>query len=282
MTSHDLPPARPRRPRFVPRLEALEGRLLLACKVFESAGNLTIVGDNSSNVVQIDDTGTMTPGNVRVFCDGVITQTQGIIEFINVKMGSGKDLVQYSINGLTGGNGTTQPATGYRNVTVDMGGGNDVFLGNVTGTITAGSFLDVEADGGPGNNRLSMNAAVTVPAGSIFNSTLTGGPGRTVMDTSFTGTLGGILNLLEEGGQGSNIMSLTGTTGSGSTTLGKARLYGGRGNNVFRLVIAKGSPSDVGAIDGLVVGGPGLNTAHRSRGTRAMGVQADFVSPPFG
>ena len=142
--------------RFVPRLEVLEERRLLACKVVEAGGVLTITGDARANVVQIQDDGT----KLTVTCDGKSTDVSADVTKVVVNTRQGNDRVSYQLTGdLASG--------AARTLVVDLGNGNDRFDGTLGGNLAAGASLGVTVRGGNGKDIINFTGdAAGVAAGA--------------------------------------------------------------------------------------------------------------------
>src|SRR5262245_9112756 len=100
MHPHSSPPARRRGLSFVPRVEALEDRRLLAVSVsLGSSGTLLVTGDAAANSIEIRDNGTGAAGNITVIGDGVMTTRPEVIRSIRITTRDGSDTVHWTLTG---------------------------------------------------------------------------------------------------------------------------------------------------------------------------------------
>jgi hypothetical protein len=234
--------SRPKRARVVPTLEALEERSLLACSVVQSAGILTITGDNLSNSVKISDNGTYGFGAVKVQCGAMTKISTMPIREIRVSTGGGNDKVSYTLTGPL-------VAFGRRMVRVNLGDGDDQFLGSFANPLTgagsdllAGSTFQLNVAGARGNDTLKVDAThdVDVQAGARFGVQLYGN---------------GIPFLPDLGADGLEIQhhgEVDGLISFGA--------HGEAGNDPFVRTVAMVDAGSTGQLGILVEGGTGADT----------------------
>lgn len=156
--------------RFVPRLEAFDERVLPSVTVTCSpTGILTVKGGAAADVISIRDTGNSDPGSVTVFDHGtqVFASTVPITQIV-VMSGRGNDTVDYWL---------TSGLTSKRQVTADLGAGNDSYAAHLDGQSLAANLM-MQAVGGAGKDHLELDAGhVTVGAKSWLTVDLRGGTG---------------------------------------------------------------------------------------------------------
>ncbi|HKB03067.1 MAG TPA: hypothetical protein VKD90_12655 [Gemmataceae bacterium] len=157
--------------RFVPRLHAFDERVLPSVSVSYSPsdGVLLIQGTAADDVIAITDTGKGDPGSVTVFDHGTAVFTsEGPVGQIMVVTGNGADTVDYRL--------TSDLATN-RQITVDLGAGNDKFAAHLDGQTLGANFL-MQALGRRGSDRLTLDAQhVSVGAGTWLTVNFQGGAG---------------------------------------------------------------------------------------------------------
>ena len=156
--------------RFVPHLEAFDERVLPSVSVtYSPDGVLFIQGTAAADVIAVTDTGAGDAGSVTVFDHGVsVYVATGPVTQIMVNTGGGADTVDYRL--------TSDLAT-KRQVTVDLGAGNDVFAAHLDGH-TLGANLLMQALGRRGSDRLTLDAQhVNVGAGTWLTVNFQGGAG---------------------------------------------------------------------------------------------------------
>jgi hypothetical protein len=158
--------------RFVPRLEAFGERALPSVTITEFPdGTLQILGDDTTNVISIQDTGKPGAGSIVVQADGQFYVSQGNVTRIQVFSYGGDDTVDYWLQ---------SDLTSNRTVQVDLGLGNDAFTAHLTDqNLTAGTDFLVQAVGGGGKDQLRLDAAgVNIGAGAFFTVDYQGGRGH--------------------------------------------------------------------------------------------------------
>jgi hypothetical protein len=243
---------------FVPRVEVLEDRQLLApCIVSVSAnGTVFVRGTNGPDHIQITDNGTSAVNNVTLVCN-----KQTILPGVNVN--------RLVINTRGGNDGVTYALTGpllpsvARTIQVDLGSGNNVFSAKLNAGLMTGANLAFTVNAGTGNDHLSLLAGNYIPiaAGASLSAALSGGRGVNVIQTNYNGQLFGLLSLFLKGNAGPDFIrsDITLTQGSaGSTSIQE---LGGFGDDTFVLDQRKISLLDRAALTGSIDGGPGRNVA---------------------
>src|SRR5262249_12401740 len=136
-----------------------------------------------------------------------VTTTAGHIRNITVEARGGNDTVIYQ---------TTGDLVSRRNLTVDLGNGDDFFRANYLGKIT-GADQNVIVNGGLGNEviRVVANADVDITcANGTFQ--LNGNIGKDPLDVVYAGELHGRLTPLLDGGDGADIVRVNAHFESGS------------------------------------------------------------------
>lgn len=156
--------------RFVPRLEALDGRWLPAVTYDLVGSTLLVHGDAGANSITITDDGTAT--GVQVNGDGSVFPTGTEISAIAVDTLGGDDTVVYDLTG-------TLSVT--RLVSVDLGRGADTFTADLHGNTVTGTAtnMGISAFGDGGGDTLVLNAVgATVDAGATLNVDFHGQAGK--------------------------------------------------------------------------------------------------------
>jgi hypothetical protein len=227
--------------RFLPKLESLTDRVVPSCTVVLEAGVLRIEGDQHSNTISIVDDGT----TVTVTCDDGTAEEFTDVETIEVRGGSGQDVVTYD---LTIAEGTTEvPAVEVdRIVDVKLGNGIDSFAGSVTGTLLEGSAVDVSVKGCNGKDALGFDVAGDVNAGAALDVLLKGGNGRDEVLSSYAGILLGDLTWGLEGGNGKDTLTANMTFDAGSTGTAEVEVKGERAPDFMTLLVTDNTIVDDG------------------------------------
>lgn len=199
MNSHAR--SRTLRPRFIPRLDALEDRWCPAA-IQVIGHTLFVIGDAGANQVAIQDGGN---GQVDATIDGLTASRSGINAIV-VLAGAGNDSVSYSLN-----NTLTQLMA----VAVYGGSGDDTIKATANADIAADAALLLYLDGGFGADTISVDyqgqlqgALAAVLNGGAGNDTLTA---NVALNAGSTGYLAAALY----GGAGTDAATLNVT---GDTT----------------------------------------------------------------
>jgi hypothetical protein len=253
----------PRAASFVPRLEALEDRCLLAATVTASAdGTLLIHGGAENDRVRIFDNGTNNVNNVVVAVNNQMVAPDVAVSHITVKTGAGDDTVTYNLNAAL--------ATGTARVLfVDLGPGRNTFGARLRGGLLARSGLTLNVKGGNGLDNISVQATgnVTIAAGATLTMRLTGGTaGPDTITANYNGQLVGNINLFAEGGNGDDLFSSQMILTPGSTGNISAQMFGEGGNDKFLLNVRKITLTDRATVGAVIDGGTGFNEAAASAG----------------
>jgi hypothetical protein len=227
------PGHRSRTNRFLPRLEVLEDRRLMACKVIESAGVLTIIGDNRGNDIEIVDDGT----SLEITCDGKPVDHSDDITSIIVNTRNGNDSVSYELSGDLAA-GTT------RSLSVVLGNGKDSFEGSLDGNLLAGANLSLGVMGGNGKDELNFAGEGAVMAGAALSVMLNGGNASDIIDATFTGLVEGDLQVSAVGGNAPDWIVADLTLEAGSTGTVDAEVLGGNGPDRLTLKVQDNSGDD--------------------------------------
>jgi hypothetical protein len=253
--------------RQLPRIELLEGRRLMAARAaasairvgeieYNGAVQLQIIGTARADSVQIQDNGTDSAGNIALkFADGATYTSKKAIASILVMGGAGRDRVSYELTG---------DLVTSRSINVNLGQGDDVFEGAITGAIVAtNATLDLQVFGNQGNDRLSVTQTGENRAG-VFFPFLSGDQGDDTLTFGGTGDvkLGATLGPALVGGAGNDTLNARYEGVITGTYLYNLTLIGGAGNDsISNLVFAKaGSFGKLGASStapAAVIGGLG-------------------------
>jgi hypothetical protein len=257
----------PRRPAasFVPRLESLEDRRLLAAPVctinVTSAGVVFIRGSNRNDRIQIIDNGTTAVNNVVLVCDNQTVLPGVAVNRVSINTRNGNDSVTYLLtSGLVAG--------ASRTIQVDLGAGDDGFSARFNAGLLNGSNLSLVVNGGDGNNRMNLFAGnlVSIGANAFLNAAFTGGPSTDVIQANYLGQVSGGLSLLLSGGRGDDLISAQVTLTQGSIGNSSVQEFGGLGDDTLVLNQQKQALFDRATITGTIDGGPGNNKAVFSSG----------------
>ncbi len=260
------------RPSFRPRLEVLEDRRLLACKISENAGVLLVLGDNNRNVIEINDGGVATAGSLTLNCDGKVFATAGAISDVRVRAAGGNDSVFYTL--------TRSLGTGLtRRVKVDLGTGRDRFQGNLLAALGSRSTLDLLVSGGSEAStiRLAARSSVNVPAGATLRARFFAGPGPDLCVVNYQGKLEGNLALAMATGAAFDTAIANLTLTSGSTGLVTGRVSTGDKSDNLRFVVTKSVATDTAGLDARLDGGPDVDFCQRSADVFTAGCESDKV-----
>jgi hypothetical protein len=259
----------PRAP-FIPRLEPLEDRCLLAVTVTaEAGGRLVIRGGPGSNRIRIIDNGTTGVDNVtvvanrRTFLPGI-----AVTGIVVRERGAGNDTVTYNLNGplLTGTS---------RSVFVDLGSGVNAFAAKVRAGLLPRSNLSLQVNGGPNPDNISVSATsgIGIATGASLNLQLSGDGGDDTISTNYRGQLVGSINSFIEGGDGNDLLQNQVTLNAGSLGSYSAQVFGNTGDDTLTMGVRKLVLGDRATTTTILNGGPGNNTAVASLGVRLIRIQ---------
>jgi hypothetical protein len=253
----------PRAASFVPRVETLEDRRLLAATVTAAAdGTLMIHGGAENDRVRIFDNGTAAVDNVVVDVNGRMMSPEVTVTHIIVKTGSGNDTVTYNLNGPL-------VASTSRNLFVDLGPGVNSFGARLRGGLLARSGLSMNVRGGTNLSNIGVKATgnFQIATGATLNLILAGGSaGPDIINADYLGQLIGRINLFAEGGAGNDLINSQITVTPGSTGNVSAQLFGELGNDTLTLNARKQDLGDRVTFGGILNGGEGINTGAGSSG----------------
>jgi hypothetical protein len=296
---------RGRKGHFLPSLEALEDRSLLAVNFSVSGSTLFISSPTTTSQrtgnITITDNGSQNPNNVVAFSDVAGFFPAVPITNVVIKLANGNLNINYNLTG---------PETGNRVVFADLGRGRVNFEALLNGDIQAGGSMRFAVIGTPPHKRndsivgvlngnLQTNAQLTwntaavqgnntllgfgmagnVASGAILTVDQLGGIGPNQITTTYTGVMNGVTSLLEAGGQSNDSLFADLEFLSGSTgTLVPSALLGNAGNDDLTYIVH--NPSHTAVIfNQLIDGGSGINIAHRTPNVIVTNVAEDFVLP---
>jgi hypothetical protein len=233
-------------------LETLESRSTPAGNVAAtfSAGTLTLTGDALGNDITITTVmdpdvpllHTIVTGNNETLVNGLPWQAFSGVSHIVIRLNQGNDKLYFGVQGATGGNSFTIPG----NLTIDLGPGDDDL-----------TFSDSTVGGNTViRGRQGSDSVVFGDSSSVFfggNVTVLLEQGNDSFGMSFVGghTFG--KNLVIDGGQDGDFLSV-----DGATVLGTLTMRGGAGGDsllvdsstVKKLLIDAGAGDDfVGILD---------------------------------
>lgn len=219
--------------RFVPLLEVLEERRLLAARVIEAGSVLSIIGDNKANDVQVVDDGV----SLVVTCDGKTIDHSDDVTSVVVYGGNGDDTVTYQLTGDL----TTNT---MRSIRAFLGNGQDSFDASLNGNLLAGATLKLAAWGSNGKDTLSLDGASDVAEGALLMALFNGGNANDDIRTTLTGILLGDLQVEQHGENGSDLVAIDLTLEAGSTGNVSAKGFGGNGVDLVTLNVQDDSGDD--------------------------------------
>jgi hypothetical protein len=163
--------------RFVPRLQALDDRVVPAVSFELQDTYLFVTGDTGANTITITDTGTDT--GLTIVGDGVTYQPPTTVTHIFVRADEGDDTVVYDL---------VAPLTVFRLVDVQLGRGADTYTANIGGqSLAPWVNLQMTAAGQGGGDTMVLNAHdVSTDANSILNVFFDGDGGKDVITLDYT------------------------------------------------------------------------------------------------
>jgi hypothetical protein len=258
--------------RSVLGVEQLEDRCVPACTVTPTgvAPNvvLTILGDNANNSIQISDDGN---GNITVTCDGVASLPVAGVRDIVVNGRKGRDSVFYTLT-------ADLAAAQTRNVTVDLGEGNDLFLAQAINNAdimgTAALSFNIKGNLGNDHIRFSFTDDFDVNAAGILGILVNGNEGNDRIALVQLGAIDGNFNLALNGNAGRDRVGASLNLDSSSAGVVNAVVRGQADNDLLTLLLTTGE-GVTATLTGKVSGGGGINTAVATDGVTVQGVPAD-------
>ena len=179
---------------FLPRVEALERRLCLACTIDADDDTLTIRGDDAANAVTLTLDGA---GHVAVVCDGAAEEQFDGIKAIDIRTRGGDDSVTLLATGelteklelnLNLGNGNDVADLEFAAIAdkleleADLGGGNDTLSVNLDQEILSKGKVEMAVSGGGGDDVWNLSAN-EVRSKAKLQATFEGGGGDDTMET---------------------------------------------------------------------------------------------------
>lgn len=258
-----FPPRHRSAVRFLPRLESLEDRCLLAgCTIsVPGTGTLLVRGGRSpGGRIRILDDGTANVNNVVVACGGKEMLPGVAVTTIDVQA-HGDNSIVYRLDAPLLTRGT-------RGVFVHLGGGHNTFLAKFRAGLQANASLILQVNGGAASNTLFVDARNNIPiaAGAVLSAALSGGPSPDTLLAAYRGQLLGTMVLFEAGGGGNDNLVTDLTLNQGSRGTGSVQELGGFGDDTLTVSGQKVSLLDAATITGAIDGGPGINTAVATSG----------------
>jgi hypothetical protein len=260
--------------RFVPRLEGLEDRQLLAAPACTltviGAGSVLVRGTNRADNITVNDDGTANVNNVVVVCNRRTMLPGVAVSRLEIRTRGGNDTVHYFLNGALQRNVA-------RAIVVKLGTGNDAFAARLSAGLVAGANLAIGVQGA-GSDNLSLRAAGDIPiaAGATLSANLVGGPNGNVIQSTYQGALLGSLAVSLTGGFGPDILSSNVVLNQGSSGSASVQEFGGFGDDTLTLVDRKVSLLDRGTITPSADGGQGNNTGVFTADVTPFRIQQKF------
>jgi len=257
--------------RFVPGVESLEERWLPTVHFFALGGVLFVGGDNAGDRITIFDNGSSGVNNVLATAGRGTFIPGSAISRVQVKTGLGNDRVTYNLLGSLGTN------VG-RTVAVSLGAGNNTFVANVAGNLSTGSALALQVAGGPSADNFVVNVAndISIGARATLSVALIGGDGPDAMTVNYRGQDTGTVAVFTEGDAGADVINTQIVLNAGSNGAVSAQELGGAGNDTFTLNEQKVNLFDGAAINAVIDGGQGINTAFASPAVTTTRTQFKF------
>jgi hypothetical protein len=211
--------------RFVPSLEALEGRSVCAAVAVQSGNLLMVIGDNKADKFFVNDSGV---GAIFVAGPGLAKTFVGIQTF-DLNTGDGGVTVNYNLAGSVLHSET---------VNISLGNGANTLNANLFGNIPHGMSYRFDVHGGPAVDTVNI-VYKGVVNGRLFTdfTDVSQSPqknGDTVsMQISLRAHSDGLVAPKEVGGDGNDTLTLFVNTRKGDhpTILGDGAIDGGGGVN---------------------------------------------------
>jgi hypothetical protein len=183
------------RPRFNPRLEALEDRALMAVAVNFAGGVLTFTGAAANETLTMNDNGS---GTVAFTATGAGSSSFNGVDRIVINLKGGNDTVTYNLNG---------PLSTARRIDADLGAGNDRFRANLGGQDLLAD-LDLDIKGAAGNDRVELNQIGRISANDKLSAKVTGNGGEDRVTATMVGDVQGRAEFDVRGGSDSDSFTL--------------------------------------------------------------------------
>jgi hypothetical protein len=240
---------------FVPHVESLEDRQLLATALFFNGTNLTFIEGrrNEANAVVLYDFG----AGIAVIAENGFRGNFFGITSVTANLGGGNDFFGY----FKIAPGVDAPSM---TVNVDLGNGNDFGVVNFFNTDLGAAAVTNYAfniNGGSGNDLISFSQNNTANDGNFFpnvgiGSTLSvnafGGSGNDTILMAFTGENSGTLNALIDGGDGTdniNLLANLSLDTDFSPGLFNIRVRGGAGRDRINAIVNETGGAGTANID---------------------------------
>lgn len=245
---------RARTNRYIPQLEGLEDRRLMAVNFSVTGVRLDVISDNApgpgrgaplrNETVVITDNGTSGAGNIALKIGNAQAIPLNGIRDIFIDLKDGKDKVTYSMTGdLQGGV--------QRTVDVRLGGGVDTFSMGLIRDLLSGARFDLDVHGEADKDTLqmqvlpnfSMQNGVPVPdawaiaTDAVFDVSLNGGTKADTIRFLHTAParaqVNGQLKLAMDGGDDADTLVATVGANVASGAVLDTRLSGGLGTDII-------------------------------------------------
>ncbi len=244
--------------RYVPRLECLEDRELLASSISVIGSVLTITGTNGHDWAILYDDGTGGPGNLTGWVNGWNLSNwtaNAAIDQVYLNMLAGNDYINYVL---------TDDTFSSMKLRGDLGRGDDYFAAYlVRGSLLSGAHYDFALDGGAGNDRMGMYAnsgSLNVGLGATLSFTLFGNSGNDHLWMGYAGILDGTVNFYADGGHGNDAIGAVFTLNDDPIDAifpGQVNItmVDHNGSNFFNLQTRRQDPADGDVINALIDSG---------------------------
>jgi hypothetical protein len=173
-----------RQRRYVPLVESLEERQLLAVNFIVNGTTLFIKGGTTPNLVEnerivINDDGSNNPNNITVSTATAPFHPNVPITSVMLQTGAGNDRITYNLTG---------DLVGSRLINASMGRGNDHFNATLRRNLLPNSSLSILARGQKGTDHLQATLIGSVATKANLQLNFDGGPGQNflnVLSTNF-------------------------------------------------------------------------------------------------
>jgi len=215
-----------RLPRTKFRLETLEGRECPAVQVVNTAGLLSIVGDQFDNDIEILDNGT----DVSILVDGIAVSNSPFtgVSRVVVRGAAGDDSITF----------TSSSSSAITAVKLQGGAGNDSLTldASTLDRVSTSATTKLTVIGGQGADTIDTSIG-DVSAGDTILLTITGSSGADNLTLGVSGSVNGTMTLNANSDQGNDTISasLILSPGSSGDTTFFAR--GGQGDDNLTLAV---------------------------------------------